>query len=238
MPRQTKLILVFLVLLSVFTNINQAEAAGYHISVFEFRSTAPAMKELSETLAKATKDDVVYIHLSSPGGSVLLLTGLYNAAVSCECKVVTINEGGAYSAGAVLLMAGDEILFKPHVETMFHRARWIDQWGQHKLVPLDYPSIQKSLVMMDEAFGWALSDEELTRWAQGEDVYIETHVLIERVLKHKNNKAKRKGRLLASVAVEIERLKTVKKKKTAACFTDQAGKCNFVDIVLEPYYTY
>lgn len=64
--------------------------------------------------------DVVYLLLSTPGGSVLNGMTLYNMLRAMPFKLVTHNVGAVNSIGNVIFLAGEERYTVPNATFMFH----------------------------------------------------------------------------------------------------------------------
>lgn len=80
----------------------------------------------------AKKDITIYI--SSFGGSVcefLKIYGILEAAKHRGCRIITVAVGYAMSAGAYLLLLGDERYAYPNTRIMLHELAW--QGGYAKL---------------------------------------------------------------------------------------------------------
>lgn len=64
--------------------------------------------------------DVVYLLLSTPGGSVLNGITIYNVLRAMPFKLITHNVGGVNSIGNVVFLAGEERYTVPNATFMFH----------------------------------------------------------------------------------------------------------------------
>ena len=65
----------------------------------------------------------LHIQISSSGGAVFPTMGVLDVIDAMTLPIVTHCMGKAFSAGAVLLMAGDRRLMGPHSFVLFHEAR-------------------------------------------------------------------------------------------------------------------
>lgn len=82
-------------------------------------------KGLMQVCAEFSRDaDILYLMLSSPGGSVDLGITLYNYLRALPCFVVTHNIGSVESIANVVFLAGELRLAAPHSRFLLHGIFW------------------------------------------------------------------------------------------------------------------
>lgn len=87
---------------------------------FEDGTTYNAFKREFEA-ALAKKDDIE-VPINSPGGSIADGVAMYNLIAANRDRVTTINEGMAYSMGAIILSAGGKRKGYKNATTMIHNG--------------------------------------------------------------------------------------------------------------------
>jgi ATP-dependent protease ClpP protease subunit len=73
--------------------------------------------EIVHRMRTAQPQDVIYIHLNTPGGRLDTGIQIINAMKSCEARIVAVLDSKAHSLGTLLFLAADE--FVVHDDCMF-----------------------------------------------------------------------------------------------------------------------
>lgn len=76
--------------------------------------------ELFYTLRTATENDLIYLHLNTSGGDFDTGLQIINNMLSSSAHVVTVLEARAYSMGAFIFLAGDELVVHDNCQLLFH----------------------------------------------------------------------------------------------------------------------
>lgn len=135
-------------------------------------------------LALADDDDTVNIRITSPGGSVFQTMQIVNSIKSSDAHVITTVDVVAYSGGAIIAMAGDEIRTEEFGELLFHRAR-IDFGLFIKIVEEGSP-LTVSLNGYCERYVFPyLTNKEIKAYKAGEDVIIDAQDMVQRIKEKK-----------------------------------------------------
>jgi ATP-dependent Clp protease, protease subunit len=72
------------------------------------------------TLRSASDTDLIYLHLNTTGGDFDTGLQIINNMRASAAHVVTVLEARAYSMGAFLFLAGDELLVHDNCQLLFH----------------------------------------------------------------------------------------------------------------------
>lgn len=75
---------------------------------------------LLEFLATVARDSFVTMHLANFGGSVQAGQALIAAIKRCKAHITMSVDAPCYSMGAILAVAGDDLIFEPATYLMFH----------------------------------------------------------------------------------------------------------------------
>lgn len=76
--------------------------------------------ELFYTLRSAADTDLIYLHLNTSGGDFDTGLQIINNMRASAAHVVTVLEARAYSMGAFIFLAGDELLVHDNCQLLFH----------------------------------------------------------------------------------------------------------------------
>lgn len=76
--------------------------------------------ELFYTMRTASETDLIYLHLNTEGGDFDTGLQIINNMLASNAHVVTVLEARAYSMGAFIFLAGDELLVHDNCQLLFH----------------------------------------------------------------------------------------------------------------------
>lgn len=127
--------------------------------------------EIISKLRWADFTDTVKIHLNTPGGSVYLGLNIISEIESSSATVVAVNDGHAWSMGAVISLMADEIETSDYTSYLFHKAYYIDEATREKvfMTPKDTYYELMELIYNDKIKP-LLTIEEQRVYATGEAV--------------------------------------------------------------------
>ena len=66
--------------------------------------------------------DPVVVHIMSEGGCPTAGVAIYDAIRATSCQVATLAHGDVMSSAALIYLAGDRRVMRPHARLMFHRS--------------------------------------------------------------------------------------------------------------------
>ncbi|MYN17875.1 Clp protease ClpP [Rugamonas sp. FT107W] len=76
--------------------------------------------DLFHTLRTASENDLVFLHLNTSGGDFDTGLQIINNMQASNAHVVTVLEARAYSMGAFIFLAGDELVVHDNCQLLFH----------------------------------------------------------------------------------------------------------------------
>lgn len=125
-----------------------------------------------EALQAATENDVVYIHLSTDGGSLDATDTFLMAMQECEAKIIIKASGGVHSAGTVILMHADEFVLSENFNALVHNGS-VGPGGKYS----DWVSATKHTkeymeTVMRNTYAGFLSDSEIDNLLAGVDYWF------------------------------------------------------------------
>ncbi|WP_249384081.1 Clp protease ClpP [Chitinivorax sp. B] len=139
--------------------------------------------ELFNTLRNATENDLIYLHLNTPGGDFDTGLQLINNMHLSKACVTTVLEAKAYSMGALIFLAGDEIAVHDNCQLMFHNysSSFIGKGNeQHAQVMAVGKWFEKVMHRVCEPF---LTSEEIVAILKGEDIWMDSDEIRKRLQK-------------------------------------------------------
>ncbi len=108
----------------VFTGLQRFERhtvirqTSYYIS--GVIDQAAYYNDLFYTLRCAGETDLIYLHLNTTGGDFDTGLQIINNMQASAARVVTVLEARAYSMGAFIFLAGDELVVHDNCQLLFH----------------------------------------------------------------------------------------------------------------------
>lgn len=128
--------------------------------------------DMIHRIKTASPDEMIYIHLNTPGGQLNTGIQLINAIQVSQAHIICSVEAESHSLGTLIFLAADEFIVHDNTLMMFHSfsgATFGKGHEQHKKLQADmkwFNSLAKSLYIpfIDEA--------EFDRIERGEDLYF------------------------------------------------------------------
>ncbi|HJV05851.1 MAG TPA: Clp protease ClpP [Chromobacteriaceae bacterium] len=133
-----------------------------------------AMRTASET-------DLIFLHLNTPGGNFDTGLQIINNIAASPARVVTILESRAYSMGALIFLAGDELIVHDTCQLMFHNyssaliGKGNEQQAQVLAISKWFEKVMRNVC---KPF---LADEEVERILRGEDIWMDSDEIRRRL---------------------------------------------------------
>ncbi|TDR81478.1 Clp protease ClpP [Paludibacterium purpuratum] len=130
--------------------------------------------DLLYTLRSASNTDLILLHLNTPGGNFDTGLQIINNIAASDARVLTVLEARAYSMGAMIFLAGDELIVHDTCQLMFHNyssaliGKGNEQKAQVGAVSKWFGKVMRHVCRP------FLSDEEVDRILRGEDIWMDT----------------------------------------------------------------
>jgi ATP-dependent protease ClpP protease subunit len=130
--------------------------------------------DLLYTLRTANATDLILLHLNTPGGNFDTGLQIINNIAASEARVLTVLEARAYSMGAMIFLAGDELIVHDTCLLMFHNysSALIGKGNEQQAQVLAISKwFEKVMRHVCRPF---LSEEEVSRILRGEDIWMDS----------------------------------------------------------------
>lgn len=92
----------------------------YHYDLVGEIGEAIEHTELVDALREATGEDVVHIHINTPGGNLSTVAQILHNIALCEGTVITEAEGQVASGGSLIFFSGHQLIVGPFSEFLAH----------------------------------------------------------------------------------------------------------------------
>ncbi len=139
--------------------------------------------DLFYTLRSASDTDLIYLHLNTAGGDFDTGLQLINNMRASAAHVVTVLEARAYSMGAFIFLAGDELLVHDNCQLLFHSysgyftGKGSDQQAQAVAVANWFGKFMERLCVP------FLSLREIKSILKGSDLWMDSDEIRRRLLR-------------------------------------------------------
>lgn len=128
--------------------------------------------EMIHQIRTATQNDVIHIHLNTPGGMVSTGVQIINAIDNSEALVVTHLEGEVCSMGSLIFLAGHQMIAYKHSMLMFHNySGGVFGKGHEQKAALD-ASEKWYAAIQDDICSPFLTKAEIKRIKEGQDLWL------------------------------------------------------------------
>lgn len=125
--------------------------------------------------------DVINVHLNTPGGSFWTALQIIQSMQSSAAKINTHAEGQIASAGTMILLSGDEIFIHPHSSLMFHNYSGGLFGKGHEIAAQAHFNLEYFNNFMQEIYFPFLDDEEITHLCDGKDFWMGSEEALDRL---------------------------------------------------------
>lgn len=159
----------------------QSQATKFDIQLFGPIEDVTQFADAIEVLSEANENDLVVLHLSTPGGSVDATDSFLHYWHECRARKIIIASGGVHSAGSMILLAADEFQLSENFNCLIHigsfgaGGKTSDVASQ---VAFEVPFMTKLMRRVYEGF---LTDVELDQLVAGKDFWFDNEEFLERV---------------------------------------------------------
>jgi ATP-dependent protease ClpP protease subunit len=195
------------------------QAGIFNIYLFGVIEDAMQFISAIEVLQQATENDIVYIHLSTDGGSLDATDTFLSAMRDCQARVVVKASGGVHSAGTVILLNADEFFLSDNFNALIHNGSCGSGGKFSDFVAHSKHNMKYMETVMYNTYAGFLTDEEIAQMLDGKDFWLNGDEFAERFNARNEIIAKQMEEAEAAFAELVEAASAAKpkaKKKAAA----------------------
>lgn len=132
-------------------------------------------------LRQAGPEDLIYIHINSPGGQLDTTVQIINAMDECAATIITSAEGQVASGAAIVFFSGHAFKIADHCEFLIHTA----SGGNLGKISDNLSAVRFQVDRMNKIYsdvlGGFLTEQELDWIARGEEFYLSSDEVKERI---------------------------------------------------------
>jgi len=151
--------------------------------------------EMIHRIQTATADEIVYVHLNTPGGQLDTGAQIINAMQSTQAHVIVSIEANCHSLGTLIFLAADEFIVHDNCLMMIHNysggiwGKGNEQQSQLEGQMKWFNTLAKKLYIP------FLSADEFDRVVRGEDLWLQSDDIrkrLEKMVKIKKKNVEKK----------------------------------------------
>ena len=138
-------------------------------------------RNLFDVLHNATEQDVVFLHITTPGGSLHTAQKICAEIGSASCSVVGIVVGECASAGTLIALACDELSIDPDSSWLFHTMSYgTDGMAPHIEAHVEH---SKGIItrLCERHYKGILTEQEVKDLLRGDQIWMFGDEVKERV---------------------------------------------------------
>jgi ATP-dependent Clp protease protease subunit len=128
--------------------------------------------DVFEIIRNATQNDVVKIHINSPGGDLFTAIQFMRVLGETEAKVITSVEGACMSAATLIFLCGEQFEVSEHSVFMFHNYSTIMMGKGGELYDNIVHDRKWSENLLKTAYEGFLEEDEITSILNNKDIWI------------------------------------------------------------------
>lgn len=140
--------------------------------------------DLVFTLDHAAPGDEIHLHLATGGGNMEAAIVIVHAILRTQATVIAHAEAGVASAGTIIMLACENIEIHPFAHFLYHDGsltspgmKFSDNLKQAQAIVELYAKLAYSIYVP------FFTEDEVTRILKGEDFYVTSEDMAERVLR-------------------------------------------------------
>ena len=137
--------------------------------------------EWFEIIRNATENDIIKIHINSPGGNLYTAIQMMRVMSESQANILTSVEGACMSAATMVFLSGDLFEISDHSMFMFHNysGGTIGKGGEM------YDNIMYERKWSDKfmrsVYAGFLTDDEITSILENKDIWMEPEEVFKRL---------------------------------------------------------
>jgi ATP-dependent Clp protease protease subunit len=147
--------------------------------------------EIFETIRNCSKNDVIKIHINSPGGDLFTAIQFMRVLAETEATVITSVEGACMSAATLIFLAGQQFEISEHSVFMFHNYSTMMAGKGGELYDSIIHDRKWSENLLKNEYEGFLTDDEIDSILNNRDIWLgtaEAHTRLENFVKVKQAK--------------------------------------------------
>lgn len=137
--------------------------------------------DVFESIRMASPNDVIKIHINSPGGDLFTAIQFMRVLKETEAKVVTSVEGACMSAATLIFLAADQFEISEHSVFMFHNYSTVMYGKGGELFDGIMHDRKWSENLLKTEYEGFLTEKEIETVLDGKDIWLDADDAVERL---------------------------------------------------------
>lgn len=134
-------------------------------------------------LRHCSENDVVMIHINSPGGDASTAIQFMRAMAECQGTVIASVEGNCMSAATMVFLAADAFQVSEHSMFMFHNYSGFSYGKGGEMFDSITHERKWSKSLLEGCYKDFLTPEEINSMLDGKDIWMDADEALERLIK-------------------------------------------------------
>lgn len=137
--------------------------------------------DLLDCLYSSPPNDIIYIHLNTPGGALNTTVEIMHAIAQTEATVVTCADGQVASAGSLLFFCGHSFQVGEFCEVMLHDGSSGELGKINENLKSAMFTSARLAAIYHKIYGRFFTEEEVDKVLEGQDMYLTAFDIEERI---------------------------------------------------------
>lgn len=181
----------------------------HHFYISQLFTDPQLYIDMIHRIRSANSDDIIHIHLNTPGGRLDTGIQIINAMQSSEAHVVCSLESEVHSLGTLIFLAADEFIVHDNCMMMFHNFSGFTGGKGHEQVAQLQATVKWFTDIAQRLYVPFICEEELAAIFRGEDLWLHSAEIRDRL----ENMVKIMEEKMTEESTEAEDAKKAPKKK-------------------------
>lgn len=177
----------------------------YTVYIHDRITNSYVYNKLLTTLNNCTANDIVHMHINTPGGYCDTGFQIINAMDNCKGKIVTHLDPQGCSMGTYLFFAGDEYVVYENSYLMFHTISFGTLGKASEIEEHAKFNASRAETIAKKYLTPFLSNDEIKRMLRGEDFWFDSKEIAARLKKISDDRSKKRSSKSKNVALRFTR---------------------------------
>lgn len=153
----------------------------HHFYISKVIEEAEHYVEMVHRIRMAGPEDVVFIHLNTPGGDLSTGVQIINAMAASHAHIICSVEAESYSLGTMIFLSADEFIVQENCMMMFHQWTGGVYGKGHEQKSQLLATEEWFNTLAHDIYVPFLSEEEFEDMIKGKDIWIQSEEIKERL---------------------------------------------------------
>lgn len=134
-------------------------------------------------LQAASEEDVVFVHIQTPGGNIDATDTFITAMECCRAPITFIATGGVHSAGSIILMHAENIILSDRFNCLIHNGSTLQGGKFSDFTKSVEFHVARTAKLLRGVYAGFLTEEEIDSVIAGQDIWLDAESFEQRLEK-------------------------------------------------------